>query len=51
VILLLDFTYTPIEAESMRAYFLTAFLVLGLMLMAGASQVLNKCLATYNGIH
>ena len=44
VILLLDFTYTPIEAESMRAYFLTAFLVLGLMLMAGASQVLNKVL-------
>ena len=37
VILLLDFTYTPIEAESMRAYFLTVYLLLGLMLMAGAS--------------
>ena len=44
VILLLDFTYTPIEAESMRAYFLTVYLVLGLMLMAGASHVLNKVL-------
>ena len=37
VILLLDFTYTSIEAESMRAYFLTVYLVLGLMLMAGVS--------------
>jgi len=39
VILLLDFTYTPIEAESMRAYFLTAFLVLGLMLMAAIAYL------------
>lgn len=44
VILLLDFTYTPIEAESMRAYFLTVYLVLGLMLMAGVSQVLGLVL-------
>lgn len=42
VILLLDFTYTPIEAESIRTYFLTVYLVLGLMLMAGASEVLSN---------
>lgn len=42
VILLLDFTYTSIEAESMRAYFLTVYLVLGLMLMAGISGAIGQ---------
>jgi tetratricopeptide (TPR) repeat protein len=41
VIVLLDFTYTRIEAGSMRAYFLTVHLALGMMLMAGVSLVLG----------
>jgi hypothetical protein len=41
VIVLLDFTYTPIETASMGAYFLPVYLVMGMMLMAGASALLN----------
>ena len=42
IILLLDFSYTLVEAESMRAYFLTVYLVLGLMLMARAQALIEN---------